>query len=108
MLKFFPSDREARAAIVEMICEMASDECQVEWLVARALRLYNEWPGPRELRAAFCSKFRPRDGINAYSTVYLDGIPSEREQFVPQIAAPALKLLPDGRKEEPIEDEKVR
>lgn len=78
MLKYFPADKEARTAIVEMVCGMASDEAQVDWLVRRVLALFNEWPGPQELRAVFCSKFAPRDGINACSQVYLDGIPSER------------------------------
>ena len=70
MLKFFPSDDEARLGIVLMIGRMAEKEEQVRWLVQRVLALYNEWPGPGEVRAVYCSRFRPEDGITAYSTVY--------------------------------------
>jgi hypothetical protein len=77
LLKYFPGDPGARIALVGMVCRMASDETQVRWLVDRMFRLYNEWPGHMELRACFCSKFRPRDGVNAHSEIYRDGIPSE-------------------------------
>jgi len=80
MLKFFPSDENAAVAIVELVCQMARSIEQVRWLVKRTISLHNEWPGPVELRAVFCSKFIPADGINAYSSVHPDGIPSEREQ----------------------------
>lgn len=93
LLKFFPSDPAARLAIARMLGEMAANEDQVRWLVRRMTSgLYNEWPGPRELRACFCSRFRPRDGISISSEVYLDGIPSER----PELPAPAMKALPAG------------
>jgi|SRR6185437_2873311 len=96
MLKYFPADKEARAAIVQMVCEMAANNAQVAWLVKRALALYNEWPGPNELRAAFCSKFRPRDGITAYSRIYADGIPSEKQGFAAALPSPDRKALPAG------------
>jgi hypothetical protein len=70
---------------------MATEEAQVEWLVQRAVSLYAEWPGAREIRACFCSKFRPADGLSVGSTVYLDGIPSEK-----RIDPPALLALPPG------------
>lgn len=92
-LKFFPSDKFARTSILRLVCSMASNEQQVEWLVARMTSgIFNEWPGPRELRACFCGKHRPADGINAYSDIYPDGLPSEspqRElQAVPMLALP--------------------
>ena len=39
---------------------------QVEWLVARTVLLCNEWLRPPDpARQIFCSKFKPRDGIEA-------------------------------------------
>ncbi len=95
LMKFFPpkSEEGARTALVGMICEMASNNEQIEWLVRRALTLYNEWPGPRELRALFCSRYKPADGIEARSTVYLSdeggggGFPRE-SQTTPQVLTP--------------------
>jgi hypothetical protein len=79
MLKFFPADQGARLGILEIVCAMAKTEEQVTWLVKRMTTMYNEWPGPKELRAMFCSKFRPADGVECYSAVFEDGIPSELE-----------------------------
>lgn len=76
MLRYFPPDESARLAIVRMIGEMAENEDQVRWLVRRTLDLWNEWPGPLELRAVFCSRFKPKDGKNAYSERFVNGIPS--------------------------------
>jgi hypothetical protein len=70
LMKFFPTDDAARGALVRIICGMAHDNEQIDWLVERALALYNEWPGPMELRALFYTRWTPRDGVTAYSTVY--------------------------------------
>jgi hypothetical protein len=96
VLKFFPSEAAARLAIVRMVGEMARSEDQIRWLIRRMTSgLYAEWPGPGELRACFCSRFPPKDGINAYSSVYLDGIPSERPDQL-GISGPEMKALPSG------------
>jgi hypothetical protein len=78
MIPFFPGDEGARAGLMRMVCAMATHEDQVRWLVDRVLQLYgSKWPGPVEIRAVFCSKYKPADGINAHSEIYIDGIPSE-------------------------------
>lgn len=79
LMKFFPAgDDCARAALIEMLGEMCETEDQVRWLVKRVRSLYSEWPGDCELRACYCSRFTPLDGIRVNSAVFLDGIPSER------------------------------
>lgn len=97
ILKFFPADNVARAEILKLICEMASTNEQIDWLVNRARSLWNEWEGPRELRAILCSKFRPADGIEAYSQLaqFADGIPAEK-QSAPQLEGATLKQLEAG------------
>lgn len=70
LLKFFPTNDVALTKLVGVICDMASSQDQVNWLVDSAIALYNEWPGPRELRALFCSRWNPRDGVKAYSQIY--------------------------------------
>lgn len=95
LMKYFPSEPAARTALVRIVCEMAPDEAHIRWLVNRALKLYAEWPGIMELRACYCSKFKPADGIEAYSQVYSEGIPTEKEQQG-LIAAPEMRALPAG------------
>ena len=91
ILRFFPTDGPAQLGVMLLIGRMANTEDEVRWLVHRTLALYNEWPGPMELRAIFCSRFTPKDGYKAYSAVYPFGIPSEK-----QIEQPAPLQLPDG------------
>jgi hypothetical protein len=58
--------------------------------------IYSKWPGDREMRACFCCRFRPKDGLTAYSTIYLDGLPPD--PTAPQrIEAPSYKALPAGQ-----------
>lgn len=87
MLKFFPIAPGTRAAIMELIGELCQDDSQVEWLAGRVVELYNEWPGPAELRAVYCSRWRPRRGPDSASAVYLEGIPSEKRDNMPSITA---------------------
>lgn len=96
VLKYFPASSDgALTALARLVQQMCRSESEVAWLVNRMTSgLYAEWPGPKEMRACFCSKFRPKDGINAYSEVYLDGIPSESGRF--ELGAPNLKALPPG------------
>jgi hypothetical protein len=97
-MKYFPSDPAARLAIVETITDIARDEDEVRWLVKRMRTLYPEWPGEREMRACFCSRFPPRDGINAHSAVFhdQDGIPSEVSERN-LIGGRAMLALPAGK-----------
>lgn len=100
MLSFFPTEQNARAGVVTLVCEMAETNDQVNWLVRRCLQLWSKWEGPAELRAVFCSKFRPRDGFERYSKLpeFVEGIPTERESLQPQRAiagSPAPLLLSD-------------
>ncbi len=86
-MKFFPAADGDRAGIIELLGEMCHDDEEVEWLARRMRNQYNEWPGPLELRAMLSAKRKPKDGIEAGSSVYPEGIPSEHE-------AQPHKLLP--------------
>ena len=98
MLKYFPSNNDAvLAALARLVVNMCDNEQQVEWLVDRMTSgLYQEWPGPQEMRAVYCSRYKPKDGLNAYSQVYPDGIPASREPARKQITAAEVKALPPG------------
>lgn len=63
MLRFFPSDEITRATLAELIERMANKPHEIQWLVQKVLANYDEWPGPQHLRAIFCTRYRPADGI---------------------------------------------
>lgn len=92
LLKYFPAEPAARLALAKLVLEMADTTEQVEWLVKRTTSICNEWPGPLVLRQIFCSKFKPRDGVEAGSTtMFPEGLPPER-----LVQVPAMKALPPG------------
>ena len=100
LMKYFPADDTARTALVEMVCGMIDHEDQAEWLAKRMLQIYREWPGPYELRACYCGRFRPADGISACSEIYGDGLPIDPTAPPrPEIAAPKRLALPPGHVE---------
>jgi len=76
--------------------DFVSTDEQLAWLAERLVKLYKKFPPPLEIRACFCGKFKPKDGINAFSETYPDGIPSEREDRNRAITGPELKALPSG------------
>jgi hypothetical protein len=72
-LKFFPAEAGVLNAIVRLLGNMCETEDQVRWLIHRMTGgIYAEWPGVAEIRACYCSKYRPKDGITVYSSVYLE------------------------------------
>jgi hypothetical protein len=103
LMKFFPSsDTVARATVMLELIQMCSTDDQVEWLSKRLTVLYTEWPGLRELRAVFCSKFKPADKIevNSADARFIDGIPSEQpaEEWKPALES-GQRLLTGGTEE---------
>ena len=97
LLPFFPIGESVMDALVKLCGSMCHNEDQVQWLVDRMTSgIYEQWPGPREMRAVFCGRYKPKDGVNAYSTIYPDGLPPDPTAPKRQIEAPAFKSLPAG------------
>lgn len=59
LLKYFPQDQFAQAALLRMVCEKAKSNEQIAWLVSRVLELYEDWPGPRAVLELFKSPMMP-------------------------------------------------
>ncbi len=76
---FFPSAEGAKGLIVSELAAMIPGFEQGVWLARRMSQLYSKWPGAKEMRAVYCGKYRPADGIEADSEVFADGIPSEQK-----------------------------
>ncbi len=101
-LKFFPRDVRARLTLVRLVQDMAFSDDQTKWLIRRALQLYDSWEGPKELRALYCSRWRPRDGVEAQSSVYPEGFPPERKP------EPKILINPHGISADPELERAVR
>ncbi len=97
-LKFFPNDAAVLNAIVRLCGKMCADEEQVRWLIDRITSgIYSEWPGIAEVRACFCARYKPKDGITVCSTVFRRSLPPDPTAPPrPEIAAPKRLALPPG------------
>jgi hypothetical protein len=93
-MPFFPTDPLAKVALIDELAKIAANDEQLEWLMQRVQALFKVWPGLNEIKAVYCSRYKPLDGINVYSGVYPDGIPAAKAN--PAIAGPELKQLPPG------------
>jgi hypothetical protein len=63
VLGFFQADTAVAAQIARQIVKFANNEKEVEWLVDAAIERWTRWLGVPELRALFCTRFKPKDGI---------------------------------------------
>ena len=77
LMAFFPGDPDTRSALVWVLMQLVETTEQLDWLVERALKLYTRWPGVGEIRAVYCSRFKPKDGVEAYSAIYQSGFPHQ-------------------------------
>jgi hypothetical protein len=106
-LNYFPADDGGRLAVVKLVCAMASDMGQVRWLVNRVLTLFNGYPGPRDLRAVFCSRFAPADGLVVRTCEYFMG-KGESDGIVPAEYPPLIwsesagAMIPAGAQKGPM------
>lgn len=102
-MKYFPSDPIVKVALAQLMSDLTDDENAVRWLVKKLRTEYAEWPGEREVRAVFCERFRPKDGIviapctcgcggseHGSNTFKL----APAQSWPPRLEAPAVALLP--------------
>lgn len=66
LMAFFPTNPEVQTALVEILLEMVDTDEHLDWLMRRLLVL-PKWPGVGEMRALYCSRYKPKDGLEAYS-----------------------------------------
>jgi hypothetical protein len=95
LMKFQSGDEDTRAALSQALEQICSTDEQVDKLTEHMPRVFPEWPGVYELRACACSMFKPKDGVNADSARYPEGIPTPRELKHPELLAipPAARRL---------------
>jgi hypothetical protein len=67
ILRYFPADEGARLSIMRLLLRIvpfgAAD--QLGWLTQTLIDRVGEWYGPVEIRAVFCTRYAPADGIEA-------------------------------------------
>jgi len=81
LIPFFPSSSETdRATVVDELLCMVHSDAEALWLAYRLVQVFTKgWPGIGEMRALYCKRFKPKDGIELYSQQFPDGFPSEKQ-----------------------------
>jgi hypothetical protein len=64
-IPYAPQDPDQQDALMEAIARFADQPDGLAWAVSIAIAKWKRWLGPAELRALYCSRFRPADGIEA-------------------------------------------
>lgn len=71
LLKFVSGTADdARLALMRLLDRLADTDGpkavkQLRWLVDTVTSNYDEWPGPKTIRAVWCTEFKPADGVEA-------------------------------------------
>jgi hypothetical protein len=113
MFKFFPHGEHTRDEIAALLGRICHSEERLAWLIRRAVQVYNEWPGPAELRALYCECWTPADGVRVWSEKFPPvpggGYPAHPVDDIPGYKGlPVPLLLIDAGRGEPVSpDESV-
>lgn len=85
--------------LADDLLSMATNPKQLVWLVKEARLTFTEFPSPRELRALFCAKFEPRDGIEIHD---------ERFAYLAPPPPRTVALPPGHVSADPVIDQSIR
>lgn len=69
LLRYFPGDAAPAAELAKVLQRMVAEESHLEWLVDMMINHVGEWQGPKELRGLLCSRYKPADGIEEYTSI---------------------------------------
>ena len=62
-MRYFPSDPNARGALMEFLVLICPHKESLEWLVSELVNKIGEWPGAAELRGLLSTRYMPADGM---------------------------------------------
>jgi hypothetical protein len=63
LVKFFPSDGNARGALMEFLVLICPHKEALEWLVSEVVNKVGQWPGAADLRGLLSTRYMPADGL---------------------------------------------
>jgi hypothetical protein len=103
IIPFFPADEDARLMIMSALEDMIGSDTlygstpqqRLDWLVNAAVNVMRRWSSIPELRGIYCSRWKPADGLEAYSS--LPGCSAEDSESRAIDAHRAYKAIEAGR-----------
>jgi hypothetical protein len=113
VIPFFPSEGPARLEVMRVLEDMIGTEIvfrstpqqRLDWLITAAINAMRQWGGIPGLRGLLCSRWKPADGIEAYST--LPGYSGEDSESLALEEHRNRKVI-EAEERKPIEAAKLR
>ena len=65
VVPFFPQDEPAKEIIIAILRDFIGSRQGLDWLSNTAVRVIENWRGPAQLRALYCTRYRPCDNLPA-------------------------------------------
>jgi hypothetical protein len=94
ILAFFPSDKVAKQEIALLFMRMVDTVEHLDWLRITFVDRIGQWHGAAELRAVYCNRFKPLDGIEADSAI--PGFTAEDSEAANALEAHEYKRIEKG------------
>lgn len=91
-IPFFPTGVGAKTAVMRSLSSFVRERHHLRWLIDAALNGMREWKGIAELRALYCTRWKPLDGVEGGSCSIQGYTPADCEMA--HIEAPKQKFLP--------------
>ena len=99
MCPYFPADPATQAAVGVFLARICPHREALEWLVLTFINRVGKWQGPVELRGVLATRYRPADGVEAYSTIAgFTSEESEAAQFEQHQQIKQGGWLPEGER----------
>lgn len=80
ILKFFPMDEFQHRAMMEFLRRLCGHSEGLSWLVSQLVDQVGEWPGPAQIRAIYCTRYKPADGIESAVPCTISGFTADDTQ----------------------------
>lgn len=78
-IPFFPRDAGPKTAVLRHLEAFVDRRERLRWLVSSAVEFMTQWQGVAELRALYCVRFRPADGIEGKTCTIQGFTPADCE-----------------------------
>ena len=68
-IPYFPTAEGAKLAIGSQLAKFVTGPQELRWLVDNAISAMRRWQGVPELRGLYCTRYKPKDGIEAWCSL---------------------------------------
>lgn len=98
LIPFAPQSRAGQLIVIQELESFVSTDEQLAWLTQTAIRHMRKFSLP-ELRGLFCTRWKPKDGVDEYSTTAGFTAADLEGQYIERQAQETVKLIEQWKSE---------